>query len=63
MRTGGRHELSAFIRKIKMKKILRDIRNFKSADAAAIKKAYRKKALEHHPDKILRHNRQKKSSR
>jgi molecular chaperone DnaJ len=33
-----------------MKKILRDIRNFKSADAA-IKKAYRKKALEHHPDK------------
>jgi molecular chaperone DnaJ len=34
-----------------MKKILRDIRNFKSADAAAIKKAYRKKALEHHPDK------------
>jgi molecular chaperone DnaJ len=39
----------AFIRKNK-KKILRDIRNFKSADAAAIKKAYRKKALEH-PDK------------
>jgi curved DNA-binding protein CbpA len=45
-----------------MKKILRDIRNFKSADAA-IKKAYRKKALEHHPDKILETNRQKKSSR
>jgi DnaJ-class molecular chaperone len=30
-----------------------EIRNFKSADAAEIKKAYRK-ALEHHPDKILR---------
>jgi molecular chaperone DnaJ len=32
------------------KDFLRDIRNFKSADAAAIKKAYRKKALEHHPE-------------
>jgi curved DNA-binding protein CbpA len=42
------------------KRFLRDIRNFKSADAA---KAYRKKALEHHPDKILETNRQKKSSR
>jgi molecular chaperone DnaJ len=45
-----------------MKKFLRDIRNFKSADAAAIKK-YRKKALEHHPDKNPGTNRQKKSSR
>jgi DnaJ-domain-containing protein 1 len=65
MRTGvdAMNWVCAFIRKIKMKKILRDIRNFKSADAAAIKKAYRKKALEHHPDKILETNRQKKSSR
>jgi molecular chaperone DnaJ len=28
-----------------------------------IKKAYRKKALEHHPDKTLTTNRQKKSSK
>jgi hypothetical protein len=44
MRTGVDAMNCAFIRKIKMKKFLRDIRNFKSADAAAIKKAYRKKA-------------------
>jgi DnaJ-class molecular chaperone len=45
-----------------MKKFFYEILDFKSADAAAIKKAYRK-ALEHHPDKILETNRQKKSSR
>jgi hypothetical protein len=33
-----------------MKKILRDIRNFKSADAAVLRKLT-EKALEHHPDK------------
>jgi molecular chaperone DnaJ len=35
-----------------MKRFL-DIRVFKGSDAAAIKKAYRKKALEFHPDKTL----------
>jgi len=34
----------------------------KSANAAEIKKAYRKKAIEHHPDKILEINQQKKNS-
>jgi molecular chaperone DnaJ len=32
----------------------------KSADAAEIKKAYRKKRTQYHPDKILETNRQKK---
>jgi molecular chaperone DnaJ len=39
----------AFIRKKLRKKILRDIRNFKSAEQQQEKR--RKKALEHHPDK------------
>jgi molecular chaperone DnaJ len=46
--------LVAFVpfKNIKMKKDFYEILEIsKSADAAAIKKAYRKKALEHHPDK------------
>jgi hypothetical protein len=45
MRTGvdAMNWVCAFIRKIKMKKDFYEILNFKSADAAAIKKAYRKK--------------------
>jgi molecular chaperone DnaJ len=50
-------------KKYKMKKDFTRYWYFKSADAAEIKKAYRKKALEHHPDKNLETNRQKKSSK